>query len=184
VSPVRTTISSGLPTPTPDNNETARVTNQLRESRPLPDIRTGDTFKVPDIRTGDIHIETMHVGEGDASSSSIGDRGSARRGEGIEKHTDIDVPLFAGTLSAMPSPLERLRLDLKEVLARTPRGTQAQLAIGLGLASSTFSNALAGRDRFTATSAAVLCAWVNAAQSNPASPPTIEEFLRRRNDAA
>jgi hypothetical protein len=94
------------------------------------------------------------------------------------------VPLFGGDLGAAPTQLELLRLDLKRILSLRPRGTQTRLAAGLGLARSTFSNALAGRDRFAATTAAVLRRWVYAAEASPASPPTIEEFLRGTDNAA
>ncbi len=102
----------------------------------------------------------------------------------MAQYGTVEVPLFGGNLDAAPSQLELLRLDLKRILALTPRGTQTRIAEGLGLARSTFSNALAGRERFAATTAALLRQWVNSAEANPASPPTIEEFLRGTDDAA
>jgi len=96
----------------------------------------------------------------------------------------VEMPLFGGDLDAAPTQQELLRLELRRVLPLTPRGTQSRIAVGLGLARSTFSNALAGRERFAATTAAVLRQWVNAAEASPASPPMIEEFLRRPDDAA
>ena len=179
------------PAPRPPTDETRNVANRLRKNRPISDIRANDTFEASDIRTGDMHIETHPVCAGGGPAPPLTsckpanpDLGLLPSGQGMAKFGGDEVPLFGGDLGAAPSQLELLRLDLKRVLPLTPRGTQTRIAAGLGLARSTFSNALAGRERFAATTAAVLRQWVNAAEANPASPPTIEEFLRRADDAA
>jgi hypothetical protein len=189
VSPVRTTISPMSPVPIPAAAGTACVANRLHENYPVSDIRAGDTFEASDIRTGDMHIETIPERTGGDPAPSLPssrpatpDLGSLP--SGLAEPGGVEVPLFGGDLSAAPSQLELLRVDLKRVLALTPRGTQTRIAAGLGLARSTFSHALAGRERFASTAATVLRQWVNAVEANPASPPTIEEFLRRTDDAA
>jgi len=138
-----------------------------------------------------MHIETIPMDAGDGPASSLPssrpatpDLGVSPPGQRTAKFGVVEVPLFGGDFGAAPTPLELLRLDRKRVLALTPRRTQTRIAVGLGLTGSTFSNALAGRERFAATAAAVLRQWVNAAEAKPASPPTIEEFLRRPDDAA
>jgi hypothetical protein len=189
VSTVRITILPMSPAPIPAAAETGNIANNLHENRPISDIRAGDTFKGADIRTGDIHIETIPLWAGGGPASSLPSSRPATPDlsalpSGLAKFGGVEVPLFGGDLSAAPSQLELLRLDLKRILPLTPRGTQTRIAAGLGLARSTFSHALAGRERFTATTTAVLRRWVNAVEANPASPPTIEEFLRRTDDAA
>jgi hypothetical protein len=191
VSTMRTMLSPRLPDLIPAAAQTGSIVNQLHENSRISDIRASDTFKASDIRTGDMHIETIPVcargGEAPPLPSSrptTPDVGFLPSREEKAKSDGIEVPLFGGDLSAAPTQLELLRLDLRRVLPLTPRGTQTRITAGLGLTRSAFSNALAGRERFSATTAAVLREWVNAAEANPASPPTIEEFLRMTNDAA
>jgi len=188
VSTMRTMLSPSLPDLIPAAAQTGSIVNQLHENGRISDIRASDTFEASDIRTSDMHIETIpeYAGSGPPPfpSSRPATPAFGSLPSGSAQFGGIEVPLFGGDLSTAPSQLELLRLDLKRVLLLTPRGTQARIAAGLGLARSTFSNALAGRERFAATTAAVLRQWVSAAEATPASPPTIEEFLRRTDDAA
>jgi hypothetical protein len=191
VSMMRATTSPRSLAPIPGACQTHNITNRLRENRPISDIRAGETFEASDIRTGEMHIETNPVRASSAPAPTLSSSNSdtpypcfMASGQEMAKFGGVEVPLFGGDLGAAPPQLELLRLDLKRVLPLTPRGTQTRIAAGLGVARSTFSNALAGRERFAATTAAVLRQWVNAAEANPALPPTIEEFLRRTDDAA
>jgi hypothetical protein len=162
VSPVRTTISAMSPAPVLLTAKTGNVANRLHENCPISDIRAGDTFKGSDTRASDIHIETIPVCAGGDRAPSLPSSRPATPDLGSLPF--VEVPLFGDDLSAAPTPLELLRLDLRRVFPLTPRGTQTRIAAGLGLARSTFSNALAGRERFAATTAAVLRQWVNAVE--------------------
>ena len=181
---MRIRISPGAPILIPVGAEDSSVANGLDEKSQIADIRAGDAFMSSDIRTSDKHIETIPCGAG-------GERPAP--GQATPAFSTLppeaaifgvsEAPLFGNQLSAAPTQQELLRIDLQRILLLTPRGTKTRIAAGLGVAPSTFSNALAGRERFAPTTAAVLRQWVNAAKSNPASPPGIQEFLRSDNAA-
>src|SRR5712691_1594719 len=78
--------------------------------------------------------------------------------------------LFGVALTEVPTPMERLRLELRAVLIRK-RGTQSRLAEALGLSRQTFANALSGRERFTTTAAAALRRWLDGNPISEAWPP-------------
>jgi hypothetical protein len=182
VSMMRTPISSKSAALMPAADASGSVVKLLPENQPDSDIRASDTFTTSDIRAGDIHIETIPVCMGDGPAPMPG---VSLTVQGMTKHATVEVPLFGGSLDAAPSQMKRLRLDLKRILSLMPRGTQSRIAAGLGLARATFSNALAGRERFAPTTAAVLREWVDTAEADLASsPPTIEELFRKTHDAA
>jgi hypothetical protein len=182
VSMMRMPISPRLPVPMSASDEAYSVPDRLRENPPVSDIRASDTFAASDIRAGDMHIETIPLCEGDGLDLLPISPGSATAD--LAKLKTVEVPLFGDDLNAVPTQLELLRLDLRRVLSLTPRGTQSRIAAGLGLARATFSNALAGRVSFAPTTVAVLRQWVNSAEADPVSPPTIGECLRTAHDAA
>jgi len=78
--------------------------------------------------------------------------------------------LFGGALTKVPTPMERLRVDLREVLARR-RGTQSRLADALRISRHTLSNAINGRERFGPTAAAALRRWLDGNPISEAWPP-------------
>jgi DNA-binding XRE family transcriptional regulator len=85
--------------------------------------------------------------------------------------------LFGVALTEVPTPMERLRLELRAVLIRK-RGTQSRLAEALGLSRQTFANALSGRERFTTTAAAALRRWLDGEPISgnwPVLPPVTEK---------
>ncbi len=78
--------------------------------------------------------------------------------------------LFGVELNELPTPTERLRVDLREVLARQ-RGTQSRLADALRISRHTLSNAMNGRERFNPTAAAALRRWLDGNPISEAWPP-------------
>ncbi len=78
--------------------------------------------------------------------------------------------LFGVELNELPTPTERLRVDLREVLARQ-RGTQSRLADALRISRHTLSNAINGRERFNPTAAAALRRWLDGNPISEAWPP-------------
>ncbi len=87
--------------------------------------------------------------------------------------------LFGVALTKVPTPMERLRGDLREVLARR-RGTQSRLADALRISRHTLSNAVNGRERFSPTAAAALRRWLDGNPISEAWPP----LPPREEDAA
>ena len=80
------------------------------------------------------------------------------------------VGLFGVALTKVLTPMERLRSDLREVLARR-RGTQSRLADALGISRHTLSNAINGRERFSPTAAAALRRWLDGNPISETWPP-------------
>jgi hypothetical protein len=78
--------------------------------------------------------------------------------------------LFGVALTEVPTPMERLRGDLREVLARR-RGTQSRLADALRISRHTLSNAINRRERFSPTAAAALRRWLDGDPISEAWPP-------------
>jgi plasmid maintenance system antidote protein VapI len=78
--------------------------------------------------------------------------------------------LFGAALAKAAAPMELLRGDLREVLARQ-RGTQSRLAIALRISRHTLSNAINGRERFSPTAAAALRQWLDGNPISEAWPP-------------
>jgi plasmid maintenance system antidote protein VapI len=78
--------------------------------------------------------------------------------------------LFGVALTKVPTPMERLRGDLREVLARR-RGAQSRLADALRISRHTLSNAINGRERFSPTAAAALRRWLDGNPISEAWPP-------------
>ncbi len=87
--------------------------------------------------------------------------------------------LFGLALTKVATPMERLRGDLREVLARR-RGTQSRLADALRISRHTLSNAINGRERFSPTAAAALRRWLDGNPISEAWPP----LPPREEDAA
>jgi len=87
--------------------------------------------------------------------------------------------LFGLALTKVATPMERLRGDLREVLARR-RGTQSRLADALRISRHTLSNAINGRERFSPTPAAALRRWLDGNPISEAWPP----LPPREEDAA
>lgn len=84
--------------------------------------------------------------------------------------------LFGGGLPVVASPQDQLRAELQQVFRRR-RGTQSAVAAALGISRFTLSNALAGRERFTTTTAAALRQWLEGRQMPmnwPALPAEVE----------
>jgi hypothetical protein len=78
--------------------------------------------------------------------------------------------LFGVELIEVPTPMERLRGDLREILARR-RGMQSRLADALRISRQTLSNAINGRERFSPTAAAALRHWLDGNPISEAWPP-------------
>jgi hypothetical protein len=167
---------------------------RLRDRGSNFDNRAGETFDAADTRTTEIHLEASPPAAGRYASFASYPPPSERpnfvpasppqplnkfgRAE-ISSDTLSEEPasLFGDALPSISTPLDRLRLELREVLSRR-RGTQSRLAEAVGLARPTFSNALSGRERFTPTAAAALRRWLDGepvAGNWPPFPPGAEE---------
>ena len=106
----------------------------------------------------------------------------SKKQSGLQSQLEIapgPIGLFGVALTEVPTPMERLRVDLREVLARR-RGTQSRLADALGISRHTLSNAINGRERFSPTAAAALRRWLDDNPISEAWPP----LPPREEDAA
>src|SRR3954452_20183854 len=79
--------------------------------------------------------------------------------------------LFGGDLPVIASQQNQLRTELQQVFRRR-RGTQSAVAAALDISRFTLSNALAGRERFTTSTAAALRQWLDGCQM-PTNWPTL-----------
>ncbi len=198
VSVMRATPSSNLPaSPTIASlpEEISSYTKALRDKAPILDSRAGETFDAADTRTSEIHLETSPSAAFRAGSTAFHARpsrhphlvltGSAEVVEDLVATataaakivTEQPAGLFGDAPPSMPTPLDRLRLELREVLTRK-RGTQSRLAEALDLSRQTFANALSGRERFRATAVAALRRWLDGepiAGNWPPLPPVTEK---------
>jgi hypothetical protein len=166
----------------------------LDERGPILDSRTDETFDAADTRASEIHLDTSplapcwHGVPGSrvpfsrrsplVPTAPAGVVTKSTPNETSAK-TIIERPagLFGDALPSAPTPLDRLRLDLRTVLIRK-RGTQSRLSEALGLSRQTFADALSGRGRFTMTAIAALRSWLDGepiSKNWPALPPATEE---------
>ena len=195
---MRATLSWASPTGGILADEISSCAKVLSEKGPILDSRAGETFDAADTRTSEIHLEasppaSRRGGSLASYAAPLLRPPPVRAGPpeevkkfgstGISAETVIERPagLFGDALPSAPTPLDRLRLELREVLTRK-RGTQSRLAEALSLSRQTFTNALSGRERFTATAVAALRRWLDGepiAGDWPPLPPVTEE-----NDAA
>jgi hypothetical protein len=173
VSTMRASVSADVPPRPTLPDEISSHYKELRDRVPNFDSRAGETFDAADTRATEIHLEASPPAPGRlaffASYGPSSERpnftpaspltfGPAK----ISSDTISEEPasLFGDTLPSTSTPLDRLRLELREVLSRR-RGTQSRLAEAVGLARPTFANALSGRERFTPTAASALRRWLD-----------------------
>ena len=187
VSVMRPSPSSNLPVSTSaafPPEEIFSCANDLRVNGLILDTRAGETFDARDTRTREIHLETSppapcRAGSMASSSGCCPPEPAevAEKAPSAQSVGERPVGLFGDALPSAPTPLDRLRLELRAVLVRK-RGTQSRLAEALGLSRQTFANALSGRERFTTTATAALRRWLDGepiSGSWPALPPATEE---------
>ena len=130
----------------------------LATLHPNSNARAGETFEDRGIRASEIHLETSPPASNEPGFAPANI--SVRPKRSSKLILERSAGLFGDALPSMPTPLHQLRLELRGVLARK-RGTQSRLAEALGLTRQTFSNALSGRERFTATAVAALRRWLD-----------------------
>jgi hypothetical protein len=181
VSMMRVSTSSNLPAPSKmaaGREENVLYINELRENASILDSRAGETFDAADTRTSEIHLEASPLAslEADFAAAKI----SVRTKRSTELILERPAGLFGDALPSMATPLDRLRVDLRGVLARK-RGTQSRLAEALGLSRQTFANALSGRERFTATAVAALRRWIDGNPLSKDWPPLPPESKKWRS---
>jgi hypothetical protein len=177
---MRSSLSSNLamaPIEAPLSEEISNHTKALVENGPSLDNRAGETFDTPDTRAREIHLEASPPAPRRTGSlasyapplqrfspvpADPSEQAQKFSATAISAEAIIERPadLFGDTLPSVPTPLDRLRLELRAVLIRK-RGTQSRLAEVLGLSRQTFANALSGRERFTTTAAAALHRWLH-----------------------
>ena len=197
VSVMRVSTSSNFPASSKVasfREENSTYTERLTETAPILDSRAGETFDAADTRVNEIHIKTSPPASSEPDSPAFGvpsfryfpppptDAVATPKmpaSINASGKTNIDRPadLFGDVLPSMPTPMDRLRLELRGVTARK-RGTQSRLAEALGLSRQTFANALSGRERFTATAIAALRRWLDCkpiSQDWPPLPASTEE---------
>jgi len=193
VSVMRAMPLSNSPTPSTMaslSEEISSFSEVLSEKGPILDSRASETFDAADTRTSEIHLEasppaSRRGGSLASYAAPLLRPPPVRAGPpeevkkfgatGISAETVIERPagLLGDALPSAPTPLDRLRLELREVLIRK-RGTQSRLAEALSLSRPTFTNALSGRERFTATAVAALRRWLDGepiAGDWPPQPP-------------
>jgi DNA-binding transcriptional regulator YhcF (GntR family)/DNA-binding XRE family transcriptional regulator len=170
VSMMRSSFSSNQPiigTATSFIAEKPFDTNAVSVGNPNLDSRTGETFHAADTRTNEIHLEASLPALSEADFAAAKPSVRARPSEIVLERS---AGLFGDALPSVLTPLDRLRLELRGVLARK-RGTQSRVAEALGLSRQTFANALSGRERFTATAVAALCRWLDGKPISEGWPP-------------
>jgi hypothetical protein len=173
VSTMRASVSADVPPRPTLSDEIGSHGKGLRDRGSNFDNRAGETFDAADTRTTEIHLEASPPAPGRLASFASYAPSSERPNFApaspltfgpakISSDTLSEEPasLFGDTLPSTSTPLDRLRLELREVLSRR-RGTQSHLAEAVGLARPTFANALSGRERFRPTAAAALRRWLD-----------------------
>ena len=190
VSVMRPSFSTNLPVSPTETSLVEKISGfaeGLREGGPNLDNRAGEAFDAADARTSEIHLEASPRTSSEASlpapstllsrhvpivpvGPATAAKMSVRTKPSAETSIEPAARLFGDVLPSIPTPLDRLRLELRGVLARK-RGTQSRLAEALGLSSSTFANALSGRARFTATAVAALRRWLDGEPISEEWPP-------------
>jgi hypothetical protein len=187
VSTMRALVSADVPSRRTLPDEIGSHGKGLRDRGSDFDNRAGETFDAADTRTTEIHLEASPPASYKAGSSQSRLRllrrpPRAPTGPPAVAEVSVSVTpsaktiieqrvgLFGDALPSMPTPLDRLRLELRSVLARK-RGMQSRLAESIGLSRQTFANALSGRERFTATAAAALRRWLDGEPISEGWPP-------------
>jgi hypothetical protein len=173
VSTMRAPVSADMPPRPTLPDEIDSHGKGLRDEGSNFNNRVGETFDAADTRTTEIHLKASPPAPGRLASFASYAPPSERSNFAaaspltfgpakISSHPPVEEPagLFGDALPSISTPLDRLRLDLREVLSRR-RGTQSRLAEAVGLARPTFANALSGRERFTPTAAAALRRWLD-----------------------
>jgi hypothetical protein len=179
VSMMRVSTSSNLSAPSEIGafrEENVIRTKRLGKEAPILDSRAGETFDPANTRTNEIHLEASPPASLKAGFAAA--KISARTKRSTELILERPADLFGDALPSMATPLDQLRLDLREVLARK-RGTQSRLAEALGVSGQKFANALSGRERFTVTAVAALRRWIDGdplSKDWPPLPPAMEEL--------
>jgi hypothetical protein len=182
---MRATPPANLPASSTVVGEISCDTTELRDEAPILDTRAGDPFDAADTRTSDIHLEASPQAlsrAGPPAFHALSPRGphpvATSPVEAMEKMgatatqaiVEQSIGLFGDALPSAPTPLDRLRAELREVLIRK-RGTQSRLAEALSLSRSAFSNALSGREQFTATAMGALRRWLDGEPISGGWPP-------------
>jgi hypothetical protein len=190
VSMMRISTSSNLPASSAMAslpNKISAYINDLNERSPILDTRTGETFGTASTRTGETHLETSPPASDTTGSpasqlslfqhpspaptaAAAGEKAWVKSARSARNIIEQPPGLFGDALPLMPTPQDRLRSELRAVLSRK-RGTQSRLAEALGLSRHTFSNALSGRERFTASAIAAVRAWLDGKPLSGEFPP-------------
>ena len=190
VSMMRVSTSSNLPASSAMEalpNKISAFIKDLNERSPILDTRTGETFGTASTRASEIHLETSPPASDTAGSpasqlplfqhpspaptaAAAGKQAWVKGGRSARKIIEQPPGLFGDALPSMPTPLDRLRSELRAVLGRK-RGTQSRLIEALGLSRHTFANALSGRERFTASAIAALRGWLDGKPLSEGYPP-------------
>jgi hypothetical protein len=190
VSMMRVSTSSNLPASSAMasfRKEISAYIKDLNERSPILDTRTGETFGTASTRASEIHLETSPAASDTAGSpasqlpvlrhpppaptaAAAGEKAWVKSARSARNIIEQPPGLFADALPLMPTPQDRLRSELRAVLSRK-RGTQSRVAEALGLSRHTFSNALSGRERFTASAIAALRGWLDGKPLSEGYPP-------------